>query len=100
MILCLCCSSFATRSVDPEHPPSLLPERASTPPAARDLTPPIASPAASDPVQSMTMATDLDATKVTSAATPEAGTSAAKPAPWTEHVSVLFVESAYGIIYV
>ena len=61
-----------------------------TPPADKISTPehPDVSPVAPEIVQSVATATAIETAKATSAATPEVGTSASKPAPWTEHVSV------------
>ena len=62
-----------------------------TPPAERASTPAHldVSPAAPEVTQPVAMATAVEATQVTRAATAEAGTSAVRPTPSVEHVSVL-----------
>ena len=79
--LCLCCLSSVTRSAETVRPP--------TPPSVRASTPehPNPSPAAPEVVQPIATATAIEAAKVTSVATDGVGTSGAKPAPWSEHVS-------------
>ena len=64
--------------------------RPPTPPTERASTPdqPEASPVAAEVVRTVATATALEAAKIASASTPQIGTSAAKPAPWVEHVSV------------
>ena len=65
------------------RPPTPLAERASTPDQ------PEASPVATEVVKTVATATTIEAAKIASVSTPEIGTSAAKPAPWVEHVSVV-----------
>ena len=75
--------SYVTRSAETVRPP--------TPPTVRASTPdqPEASPIAAEVVQTVATATSIEAAKIASTSTPEIGTSAAKPAPWVEHVSVV-----------
>ena len=74
--------SYVTRSAETVRPP--------TPPTVRAPTPdqPEASPVAAEVVKTVATATSIEAAKTASASTPQIGTSAAKPAPWVEHVSV------------
>ena len=74
------------------HPP--------TPPSDKFLTPehPDVSPISPEVVQSAATATAIETAKATNAATPEVGTSAAKPAPWTEHVSVFLSSPHMGLV--
>ena len=75
--------SYVTRSAETVRPP--------TPPTERAATPdqPEASPVAAEVVKTVATATTIEAAKIASASTPEIGTSAARPAPWVEHVSVV-----------
>ena len=64
--------------------------RPPTPPTERAPTPdrPEASPGATEVVRTVATATTIEAANIASTSTPQIGTSAAKPAPWIEHVSV------------
>ena len=75
--------SYVTRSAETVRPPTPPTERAST------LDQPEASPVAAEVVKTVATATSIEASKIASTSTPQIGISAAKPAPWVEHVSVV-----------
>ena len=83
-----------TRSAETARPPTPLTERASTPDQ------PEASPVAAEVVRTVATATTFEAAKIASSSTPQVGTSAAKPAPWVEHVSVFCRVFILGFICV
>ena len=74
--------------------------RPPTPPSEEITTPehPEVSHVAPEVVQSTTTTTAIETAKAMSAATPEVGTSAAKPAPWTEHVSFFLSSPDTGLV--
>ena len=71
-----------------------------TPPSENMTTPehPEVSHVAPEVVQSAATTTAIETAKAMSAATPEVGTSAARPAPWTEHVSVFLSSLHTGLV--
>ena len=74
--------SYATRCAETVRPPTPPTERVSNPDQ------PEASPVATEVVKIAATATTTEAAKIASTSTPQIGTSAAKHAPWAEHVSV------------
>jgi hypothetical protein len=76
--------------------------RPPTPPTVRASTPdqPEASPVAAEVVKTIATTTSIEAANIASTSTPQIGTSAAKPAPWIEHVSVFLSSLPSGPICV
>ena len=76
--------------------------RPPTPPTVRASTPDQteASPVAAEVVKTIATTISIEAANIASTSTPQIGTSAAKPAPWIEHVSVFLSSLPSGPICV